>query len=379
MNTTGTESTSRDGIYLENNSQAMIETDCGITHSSGYGLRAWNGCRITAWGANFSFSNERNCMISQGTIMSAPYINLSYANGRNGFRAYRGVHANLEGANISNCAEVAVRISEGSMVDIQNADCRNAGRINLENDGSCLEVFGVSNVYASGINATNASGTAVKASSASSVVVDGADLSNATKRGIDAYSNARVMAVGVIAKGCGNEAVRASSLATVDCSVGDLSGGLGLSGVLAEYAGTVFAGDVNASNNAEGFTAQRGGKIFANNANADNCDTGFNAYWEGSISARESSAKNCEISAVNVSTGSDFKGTNGIFTGARQYGCYVFRGSTATFYGANFRKGTVDSEDDIICLTGSTIRATESIGGKNKPINTITNDGIIFA
>lgn len=379
MNTTGDFDTSRDGIYLENNSHVMVESGCGITHSGGYGLRAWDNCTITAWGANFSYSNERNCMISQGTRMSAPGINLSHANGRNGFRAYRGVHANLENADISNCAEVSVRISEASIVDIQNSNLSYSGLVNVDDDGSALQVYGSSNVYASGMIATNAKGAGVIVSSSSSVVVDNADLSNAVNRGLDAYGNGRVMAVGLIAKNCGKEGVRASSLATIDCTGADLSGGLGISAVLAEHGATIYAGNVNASNNGEGFTAQRGGRIIAPNANADDCDTGFNVYWEGSISAREATARNCSINAVTVSTGSEFKGTNGIFTGASQFGCYVFRGSTASIYGANFRKTVIDSTDDIVCLTGSTIQANESIGGKSLEINTVSTHGTIFA
>ena len=332
MNETGVNTTSRDGVYLETNSFVTIVSGCGVKNASGYGVRAFDGCTILARGAIFTNAKERGCMISQGTKLHAPGIDLSGANGRNGFRAYRGCVANIDSANISNCAEVAVRISEGSQVDMQGANCSNAGLVNSEGSGQALRVFGASVVNAFGFNGSGAAGVGVEVSSGSTVDIGSADITNC----------------------------------------------IGASGCLAQHAGIIHASSSDASNNVVGYRATNGGQIIGTTLNANNCVKGFDLYWEGKISCRNSSAINCTDKAADVSTASELRATNCNFSGAGISGVRAYRGSDIYLYGTNCRKGLDNATDDIVCTTGSIIRANGAIGGVSKTANVLDNEGVIF-
>lgn len=368
---------SRDGLYLEKQSSAHVTPGSGVRNAGGYGIRAFDGCRVLARDADFSHAGERGCMISQGTSLFAPGINLSYAKGRNTFRAYRNATANLEGANLSHGAEVNVRISEGCQVDMQNADVSNAGLVNSEGEGYGAFVYGASTVYATGANFDNCAGTGVQVSNGAVVSVNDSSIKNAGAYGINAYGNGVVYAVNAVVTGAGTVGIRASSGARVDAGSTDVRGA-GEAGMRAEFGGYINASSANASGNPYGLQAREGGLITGTSTIADNCGIGVHVYWEGEMRLRNVSARNCTNKGAEVSTGSRLSATQGNFTGAINYGVHVYRGSEAVLFGAQCRKGTVDHPTDITCTTGSIIRANATTGGMNLEPNTITAEGIIF-
>lgn len=368
---------SRDGLYLEKQSTAYVTPGSGVRNAGGYGIRAFDGCRILARGADFSHAGERGCMISQGTSLYAPFINLSYAKGRNTFRAYRNATANIEGANLSHGAEVNVRISEGCVVDMQEADVSNAGLVNTEGNGHGAVVFGASTVYATGANFDDCVGPGLQVSNGAVVSANNASIKNAGSYGINAYGGATVYAVSAIVTGAGTIGIRASSGARVDAGSADVRGA-GEVGMRAEYGGYIQASSANASGNPVGLQAKEGGLITGSSTIADNCGIGVHVYWEGEMRLRNVSAKNCTNKGAEVSTGSRLSATQGNFTGATNYGVHVYRGSEAILFGAQCRKGTVDHHTDITCTTGSIVRANASVGGMNLEPNTISSEGIIF-
>lgn len=368
---------SRDGLYLEKQSSAYVTPGSGVRNAGGYGIRAFDGCRVLARDADFSHAGERGCMISQGTSLYAPGINLSYAKGRNTFRAYRNATANIEGANLSHGAEVNVRISEGSQVDMQYADVSNAGLVNSEGNGHGAFVYGSSTVYAVGANFDNCAGPGLQVSNGAIVSANDASIKNAGSYGINAYGNAVVYAVSSIVTGAGTIAIRASSGARVDASSTDVRGA-GESGMRAEFGGYINVSNAIASGNPVGLQAREGGLITGTGAIADNCGIGVHVYWEGEMRLRGVSARNCTNKGAEVSTGSRLSATQANFTGATNYGVHVYRGSEAMIFGTQCRKGAVDHHTDITCTTGSIIRANATSGGMNLEPNTINSDGIIF-
>lgn len=367
----------RDGLYLEKQSSAHVTPGSGVKYAGGYGIRAFDGCRILARGADFSHAGERGCMISQGTSLFAPGINLSYAKGRNAFRAYRNATANIEGANLSHCAEVNVRISEGCQVDMQNADVSNAGLVNSEGNGHGAVVFGSCTVYAQGANFDDCAGPGLQVSNGAVVSVNDASIKNAGSYGINAYGGATVYAVNATITGAGTIGIRASSGARVDAGSADVRGA-GEVGMRAEYGGYIQASSANVSGNPVGLQAREGGLITGTSTIADNCGIGVHVYWEGEMRLRNVSAKNCTNKGAEVSTGSRLTATQGNFTGATNYGVHVYRGSEAVLFGAQCRKGSEDQPTDITCTTGSIVRANGATGGMNLEPNTLTNEGIIF-
>lgn len=378
MDSSGDTTTTKDGLYIESNSSAIVTQSSGVINASGFGIRAFDGSRVLARGAIFTNAGERGCMISQGSIIYAPYINLSGAKGRNTFRAYRGVLAAIERSNLSNGAETNVRISEGCSVDMQHSDVSNAGRVSLEGLGAGLYVFGSSTVYAAGINADNAAGNAVQVSSGSVVAVDfGARLTNAGEYGVNAYGVGTVNANGADVSGAkGPAGVRASSGATVEA--GSVVSNGNKVGLKAELGGHIIANSANAQNNDVGFQASQGGTIIGSSMDASGSKIGFNLLWEGEISARSGVAKNCSQKGAKVSTGSRLNITSGNLTGAGEIGLHAYRGSDVSAYGTQCRKGSTDSPTDIVCTTGSIVRANGVSGGFNKPVNIIDGEGLIF-
>lgn len=377
MDETG-EALSRDGIYLEDKSDILVLAGCGVQNAGGYGIRAFDGCRVAARNAKFNKAHERGCMISQGSTIDAPGIDLSEAKGRNGFRAYRGAIANIEGANISNCAEVAVRVSESSVVDMQGSNISGAGRANLEDSGQALRVYGASSVYASGVIASNAAGNCIEVSTNATVVADGSDLSGAGGIGVYAYYGGSVVVSSSNITRAGQESVRASSGAFICADNADMRTSSGASACLAEFGGKIYANNANASGNVVGFQCSRAGEISGSGLKADNCGIGFYVFWEGKVSCRSSFARNCTDKAAEISTASEFKATDCILTGAKNVGINAFRGSDVYLYGSSCRKGSSDSSTDIVCTTGSIIRANESTGGTNKTPNVFDSEGVIF-
>jgi len=362
------------GIYLETSSSAIVTMGSGIKNPTGYGIRASDNSKVTARGSIFTGAGLRGAMISQGSTMNAPFIDLSFAKGRNTFRAYRNASASLEGSNLSNGqGDSNVRISESSHVDLQFSDISNNAL------GINLQVFGASTVYASGCDLTNAGTTAVEVSNGSSVSVDkGANLSNAGSRGIDCYTGSTVTADDSIINSTSGEAIRVSSSGVVSFGSGIVTDCLSGFSLLAELGGIIHASSAKVSGGSNSFVARNGGSIIGGSMKADGSVIGFNAYNQGNINAPSASAINCSSKGVQASTGSTVNVTNGTFTGAGTNGIHAYRGSDIKAYGSNCRKGSIDSDSDIVCTTGSTLVAVSSIGGTNMLVNTLTGEGIIY-
>jgi len=368
---------SRDGVYLERNSTVIIGSGKGVKNAKGFGLRAWEGCTVLARGAIFTNALERGCMVSQGTVIVAPNIDLSGAKGRNGFRAYRGVTGSIEYAKITDCAEVAVRISEGSTITMAYADCSNAGLVNSEGDGQALRVFGASSVYASHMKGVNSAGHTVQVSSGSTVALDNADLTRSGGIALNVYGASTAYAADVKLDNATQECVRASSQGVVDVGGASMMGAGAEASCVAEYGGRIHAGDSNASGNQVGYRALHAGVIDGIKLNADRCGIGFDMYWQGEINARSSHAIGCRNSA-RVSTGSKFVCTDSDLSGYTEEGVNTYRGSDAYLYETNCRKASSDLPTDIIATAGAIVRANKALGGFNKAINTIDENGIIF-
>lgn len=367
-----------DGVYLEYNSKVFINVGCGVKNSGGFGIRAWGSCVVYARGSIFSGSNERGCMVSQGTIIYAPGVDLSNSKGRNNFRAYRGVIGALENSNLSGCNEVNVRISESSMVDISGSNCSEAGKVNSEGDGNALRVYGSSIVYANGIDGSNCAGISVKVSSGSNVTVDNSsNLSNCGGHGLDVYTSSIVSANGADVSNSGSGiGVNCNTNATVDISDGNLKNNE--IGVRALLGGVVYASNSDATGNQVGYQASEGGIITGTNMIAESCGIGLDLFWQGEIQAREVKAKNCIEKGAQVSTGSTLNASMGDFTGAGVNGVHAYRNSDVSIYGAQCRKGEEDSSEDIVCTSGSIIKANAVSGGFNKTTNVVDGNGLIF-
>ena len=368
-----------DGLYLQSTSSCNVLPNKGIMNSGGFGIRAFDNSSLSARMAIFKDSNGRGCMISQGSRLSAPFIDLSGSKGRNGFRAYRNCTASLEGANISNCGETAVRISEGCIVDIKNSNLSNAGVIDSEGNSNGMTVFGASVVNAQNCNFSGAKLTGLVVSGGSTVAADfSSNFSNCGGRGIDCYGNSRVMANSAIINGTVGEAIRASSNSTIECASSDITNCRNSVACLSEYGAIIYASSVNGNNNNLSFHATNGGKIIGNSITANSSTIGFRCGFNGEIIIKDSEATLCSNKAVEVSTGSKFVGSSCDFTKGVNYGVHVYRDSEASLFASNCMRETSETDTDIVCTTGSIIKASGANGGTNITPNLITTEGLII-
>ena len=174
------------------------------------------------------------------------------------------------------------------------------------------------------------------------------------------------------------EAIRASSNSTIDCENSDITNCRNIVACRSEFGAIIHASSVNGNNNNLSFYATNGGKIIGNSITANSSTICFSCVFNGEIIIRNSEATLCSNKAVEVSTGSKFVGSSCNFTKGVNYGVHVYRDSEASLFASNCMRETSETATDIVCTTGSIIKANGANGGTNNTPNLITTEGLII-
>ena len=187
MDSTGTPTGKRVGIFLHENSSGIVTRTNGITNCDGRGVEV-SGSLFYGRESNFSGSLDAAYRISNGSMANI--------RGSNGSGSVRGLYATSAmvvaiDSNFSGCSEYAIYATGASVVHAADTA---AGTANYSNSG----IHNLLTEDGSLINIQNA------------------DLSDATTNAIDARSGSIVIAIGADLSGFGGKDISISENATVN-------------------------------------------------------------------------------------------------------------------------------------------------------------------
>lgn len=207
-------------------------------------------------GAGFKNSGERNCDITQCSVLNcssgiftgAGVLNFRPATGSKVFMQYADVSGSVTGMSCStgavvaaenlvatNCSDTAVSVQGGVSIDLTSANLSNAGVYGLR-------AYSASNTNANGLTANNCA-YGIYAENGAVVDAQSATITGSTIAGLIAVNSATI---------------NAKSATVTDNQVG----------IIADAGGTVVAtGATVTGSTAQGLAAQNGGTIVANGVN----------------------------------------------------------------------------------------------------------------
>jgi hypothetical protein len=169
MNTSGN-SINRHGIFVYENSRAIILPGCGIKNAGFHGLYVLQSSQVEARETDFSGAGKNAVHAWGCSSINATASNVSHA-GENGFYACYCSIINADGASDASYAGAAgVYAERGSWVNAQNINVSNAGTDGIHaQNGSIINASGANAsdttsagiyiLYGSIVNAYNATGT----------------------------------------------------------------------------------------------------------------------------------------------------------------------------------------------------------------------------
>ncbi|WP_368658678.1 right-handed parallel beta-helix repeat-containing protein [Metabacillus halosaccharovorans] len=236
---------------------------------------------------------------------------------------------------------------------IKEIDFSDGGKLMTEPNFYNILIIHNSEASIEGVIARNAYGSGLAVRKGSSCDAGGIDVSG-SDRGIMVDDSSICNAPQAIANNCNLEGFTARRSSSLNLEGSTATGCF--SGVDVQGASNCNCNNAILTGNNRGIVASSGSTISAENANCSNSsDRGLFAFYGSVINATGVNASGCVNHGVRVSYGSQVNIVNG-----------------------NARIGSVDATNDISISEGSTVVATNAIGGFNQTVNTISNKGIIY-
>lgn len=230
--------TSREGVYLYGNSEAIIRESCGISNAGGNGLHVRQASSVDGRGSIFTGSGVSNVYMQSSSTASLNLADISNAidsnlvvlgasnvnalgaviinSGAYGVYVDRGSNVSLDDSSIDNATLDGIRALEGSIVNASNATITFAGV-----DG--IYAHGGSKVSADGVDVSDAVEHGVLASSVSSINMDNG-IANRCNIGIAALRGSSISANSAVVTLCTSSGFEAYGGSQLNCNLSTSTG-----------------------------------------------------------------------------------------------------------------------------------------------------------